>query len=308
MIAPRIPQYKAAGYVEGFEDKAQELFSRCFGGRKFDTEVWDWQFNSNPYFNRRVTTLWDEDTLIAMTALTPSFALVDGREVVSAVSGTTMARDDYRGVSIQLVSECGKQNRDIEFKYSFPNRQAFRIATKFYGHHYVGDVAFWTARPRRLPRDERVSKFELFTTEHGDLYRGVADAHSYMKRRDKDYLNWRFVQKPRAGYGLYEYADYGVSGYVVVNEYREGEESHLQIVDIVANSEEAFACLMQHAINLAYENGDDIVKLWLTSRAYKRTLEGMGFAYGMQPFRVTVWDRDIDLEDAYITMSDSDVF
>ena len=156
MRMPRIPQYEAKGYVDGFEEKAQELFRNCFGGREFNDKAWEWQFKNNPCLTKRVTTLWDNDILVALTALTPAYATVDGKQAICAVSGTTMARNDYRGVSIQLVLESGNQNTDIEFKYSFPNKQAFRIATQFYGHHYVGDIAFWTRVPQKIEVDKHI--------------------------------------------------------------------------------------------------------------------------------------------------------
>lgn len=308
MRLPRIPQYEAKGYVEGFETKAQELFSRCFGGRVFKQSCWDWQFNNNPVENRRITTLWDNDTLIALTALTPSYATLDGNKVLCAVSGTTMARDDYRGVSIQLVSECANQSKDIVFKYSFPNSQAFRIATQFYGHHYVGDIAFWTITPREFSKNESISRIDSFLNEHGELYKGLIYDHKFIKNRDTNYLNWRFVEKPDCGYEIYQYFDEQVLGYIVLNEYIEGNEKHLQIIDVVGLNNLVFCDLIKYAINIGYNRKVDVIKLWMTSKNYTNILSDIGFEYGRQPFRMTVWDRNIDLTDVYITMSDSDVF
>ena len=308
MRIPRIPQYEARAYVPGFEDKAQELFSKCFGGRVFDRETWNWQFNHNPCLNQRVTTLWDGEILVALTALTPSIAIIEGEEKICAVSGTTMARDDYRGVSIQLVKESGNQNEDIDFKYSFPNKQAFRIATKFYGHRYVGDIASWSLKPFSTTVDDHIKGLTAFDDRHGSLYKSQVDEHYFIKKRDADYLNWRFVKKPGNNYQLFEYFNDVVRGYIVINEYREGNESHLQVIDILADSETVFCELIKFAVNQGQNRGTDIVKLWMTSGKYHEILKTIGFEYGRQPFRMTVWDRDIDLKNAYLTMSDSDVF
>ena len=64
--------------------------------------------------------------------------------VKEAILNKKKARPEYLGVSIQLYKECANSNRDIEVIYGFPNKNSFPI-TKFIGHHYVGDICFWTA-------------------------------------------------------------------------------------------------------------------------------------------------------------------
>lgn len=305
MRIPRIPQYEAKGYVDGFESKAQELFASCFGGRLFDRETWDWQFNKNPVGNRRITTLWDNDILVALTALTPSFAYLDGVKVLSAVSGTTMARNDYRGVSIQLVQESANQNKDIEFKYSFPNKQAFRIATQFYGHHYVGDIAFWSTIPSNRTISHEIRKFDKFELRHEMLCHELINQHKYIKERTADYMNWRLVSKPHLDYEMYEIEN---KGYIVFDEYSDEGEKHFQIVDLISVDMQSFYNLCEFAINEAYKRKDDLIKIWMTSDIYTPVLHDLGFVYGLHPFKMTVWDRDIALNKSYITMIDSDVF
>ena len=82
----------------------------------------------------------------------------------------------------------------------------------------------------------------------------------------------------------------------------------MQIVDILADSDEVMRELLKFAINLSYEWNCSIVKLWLTAENYKRILEDSGFVYGDHPFAMTVWNQELDISKAYITMADSDIF
>lgn len=82
----------------------------------------------------------------------------------------------------------------------------------------------------------------------------------------------------------------------------------LQIIDIIADSEEVMEELLKYAINLAYDWNCPKVKLWLTSAHYQKLLEKNGFIYGEHPFAMTVWNQDLDISKSYITMMDSDIF
>ena len=123
--------------------------------------------------------------------------------------------------------------------------------------------------------------------------------------RDKDYLNWRFFQKPGLDYKCFEH---GKNGYIVVDTYQENGEKQLQIVDIIANSEEVFFDLVEFAVFLAYEWECNIVKLWSTSKLYYNVLKEAGFLYGQHPFPMTIWNDNINISESYITMADSDIF
>ena len=129
--------------------------------------------------------------------------------------------------------------------------------------------------------------------------------YDFIKIRDRDFLNWRFFGRPGFQYRGFEYEK---RGYLVADTYVENGTRQLQVVDILADSEEVMDALLKYAVNLAYEWDCSAVKLWLTSRWYKEILERNGFAYGEHPFAMVVWDQDLDISNSYITMGDSDIF
>ncbi len=141
----RVPQYEAGPYPKNRLDKVQTLFSQAFGGRTISEESLRWQMEGNPCLKERAVSLWENDTLVAYSALTPFRAILRGEEIIAAVSGTTMADENHPGSSVQLTETAAENNRDISFIFGFPNHNAFRIEAKYTKYRYVGDIAFWTA-------------------------------------------------------------------------------------------------------------------------------------------------------------------
>lgn len=301
----RLPQYEVGKYPKNQLEKIQMLFSQAFGGRTESLEMLQWQMEKNPCLQERATALWQGNTLVAYNALTPHPTFLRGKEVISAVSGTTMADEHFPGASLQLFTECAKQNQDIAIIIGFSNHNSYSITVKYLGHHYVGDVAFWTTEAKPIKTADKIREFFEFTDEYQEISRKLSKTHDFIKTREKNFLNWRFFQKPEFEYKGYEYQK---RGYIVVDTYTENNIKQLQIVDVIADSEEVMEELLKYAINLAYDWNCPYVKLWLTSMQYKKLLEKSGFIYGEHPFAMTVWDQDLDISNSYITMMDSDIF
>ena len=301
----RIPQYEAGGYPKDKTEKVQALFSKAFGGRTESIEMLRWQMEENPCLEERATSLWDGDVLVAYNALTPAPAFINGRGGIVAVSGTTMADEHYPGCSLQLFTECAKQNPDVDMVIGFPNHNSYGITVKYLGHHYVGDVAFWTAKAVPSDHSERIKEFSEFSAEYEEVSKALSKTHELIKSRQKDYLDWRFFRKPEFDYRGFEYEK---RGYIVVDVYVDNGQRQLQLVDIIADSDEVMSELLRFSVDLADKWGCRIVKLWLTSERYSGLLKENGFEYGEHPFAMTVWDRDIDISKSYITMADSDIF
>ena len=185
----RLPQYEVGGYPKDQPEKVQALFSQAFGGRHESLEMLQWQIERNPCRNNRATTLWDGGTLVAYNALTPGPAYLNGKEVVCAVSGTTMVDEHYPGASLQLLTECDRQNRDIGIIFGYPNRNSFGITVKHLKHHYVGDVAFWTAEPKKMEVSENIREFKSFPAEYEAIAKALSQTHELIKARKAEYLN-----------------------------------------------------------------------------------------------------------------------
>lgn len=301
----RLPQYEVGAYPKDKLEKVQALFSQAFGGRTVSFEMLKWQMENNPCLKERATTLWEGDTLVAYNALTPHPAFFHGKEVVSAVSGTTMADEHFPGCSLQLFTECAKQNEDVDIIIGFPNHHSYGITVKYLSHQYAGDIAFWTAKAQKMKVSDKIQEFRSFCSEYEMISRELSKTHEFIKTRRKDFMDWRFFQKPEYDYRGFEFKKHG---YIVVDTYTENEVKQLQIVDIIADSDDVMAELLRFAMNTAFNWECKKVKLWLTSQHFSHVLEQNGFTYGEHPFAMTVWDQKLDITKSYITMMDSDIF
>lgn len=307
----RIPLYEVKGYVKGMEEQARNLFSLAYGGREYTQDTWEWIFHNNPFSKENITSLWDGDKLVAMIALTPFLCIYNGQIGLGAQSGTLMARDEYRGVSIQVLTEYKERYPEFLISYGFPNRKAFRIATKFCDEQYIGDVDFWVAKPRICDVKYSFSRIDAFKDAHEDLQKEQLGNYSFARIRTKDYLTWRYLKQPGRNYLIYDVSDKGnLKGYIVLSNYCENGQKHLQIIDCVFDGLDTFNQILKYCLTKGVEAQCDIVKIWMTYHDYLPCLQEMGFTYGFRPFTMTLWNMTSHLAigDSYLTMGDSDVF
>lgn len=309
MMVNTMKQYCSRGYVDGCERQIAELFLLAYN-REFSLDDWKWRFKDNPCRSLCITTLWDDEKLIAHNALTPFYAYKNGERIISANSGTTMARPEYMGVSIQLFNDCKHMYHDIYMIYGFPNKNSFRITTKYLQHHMVGEICFWSKEiTDESIRDPSIHEIALFTQRHGCIYKKMIDRVEYIAERSVEYLNWRFIEKPNSGYKCFELIeDNVICGYIVLNTYRKRNQLQGQIVDIVATGSEQYLRLINFASSYFSKCGCTIVKTWAAFHELSDIYRSLGYSYGAHPFPMTLWDDSISIENAYITMADSDVF
>lgn len=301
----KVTQYQVGGYPKDQLEKVQTLFSQAFGGRTLSIETLHWQMEKNPCLKERATSLWQGETLVAYNALTPFWAILRGEEIVAAISGTSMGDENYPGTTVQIAMESDKKNKDIQMVIGFPNHNSFGITIRYLKDYYAGDIAFWTSKARKIDVPEIINEFFSFSEEYEVISRKLAQEHEFINIRKKDFLDWRFFQKPRIKYRAFEYEK---RGYIVVDIYVDNGTRQLQVVDILVDSEEVMDVLLKYAINLSYKWDCEEVKLWLTSKRYTKVLKQNGFTYGNHPFAMTIRNQMLDIHNSYITMADSDVF
>ena len=304
-----IKDYSVTGFRDRDFTEISRLFSIAFNGRELNEELWKWRVLKNPVNKVFIVNAWDGSKLIGHTMLSPTFAYYNGKRVLTACSGTTMAHPDYPGMFVRLSEACSRMYPEIELIFGFPNKNSFRISTKYLKHRHIGDICFWTKEPERLNYCSSVVGITGFTDEHELLTMHEVQKHIFIIERSKAYLNWRLAGVNGRSYSLYEYRDEaGVHGYMALNEYSEDGARHGQIIDILAEDDRIFCRMIRSAESLFAEKGCSLMKLWMTSGKYHTLLSEMNFMYGRNPFHMVVWDRDADLAEMYVTMASSDVF
>jgi hypothetical protein len=300
----------ATGYIAGMEEKIYELFWKAYLGRRFNHSVWEWQVIRNPCIKACMVNLWKGNELIAHENYNAFHIILNGSRIVAAAAGTMMVDPNYPGLSIMLKAKCKEFYRDkLAFTYGFPNSNSFPVVRAL-KHNHVGDIPFWVKEPRTEAVIHKCKQIQSFSKTHGQLMSCHIGMHKFMKERNDDYLNWRFIEKPHNNYECYDYTDAGaLSGYIVLNTYtNESGEKDAQIIYIIPSDEYVFSDLICFAEAFAIKNDCSRLKLWMTSKDYIKRLIKLGFYEDKQVFHMTSTCSGLALDNMYVTMSDSDVF
>lgn len=301
------------------------LFRQSYG-RDMGQDYWSWRFQHNPSGPGIIYLAWDGDTLAAHYAVTPVRFQVGGRELMTALSGTTMTHPDYRGrrlfpilaqTTYDFMAESG-----MALVWGFPNLFSHRGLIRDLDWVDVQEVP--TLRLPLVPGFELaggstgVVELSGFDARFDDLWHRVRDGYPVIARRDGEQLQWRYVHNPGAGYTILALPDGDqVLGYAVLKRFY----TEMQVVDILVARDgrgaETGVRLIARAIEIAQENSALSIALWLNvTHPLHHALEKLGFRHGepITYFCGRVLTPDPAAPDLYdfrcwhLTMGDSDVF
>jgi GNAT superfamily N-acetyltransferase len=163
----------------------------------------------------------------------------------------------------------------------------------------------------------RLREIRVFDKEFEDFWKEVSRGYSMIIVRDQDYLNWRFVERPAAGYRVFKCERNGkVIGYVTLTSKSSGVHRLGYIVDLLcpANDTAVFERLVSFAINFfKTEHADLIVCLVTKHGAYSQLLKQLGFFHVSSAKVVGEAYNSLVLREVrrngsrwYLTLSDTD--
>lgn len=312
-------------YTPGDEQAILALFHHSYG-RDLGEKYWAWRFQHNPSGPGLIYLAWDGDTLAAHYAVTPTRFRVAGRDVMAALSGTTMTHPGYRG--LKLFPILARATYDtmaasgMVMVWGFPNLFSHR--------GLVRDLQWVDVQQVPALRLPLVPGFRLgggpvgvvelaaFDERFDDLWRRVCDDVPVTAVRDRQQLQWRYVQNPGGGYRILACPDGdGVAGYAVLKRFY----AEMQVVDLLVARDdrgiEAGVRLLARAAEIAIENSALSIALWLNvTHPLHHALEKLGFRHGepVTYFCVRVLRQDpaqaalYNFRAWHLTMGDSDVF
>ncbi len=309
-------KYEITGYRENDEYAIAELYKKAFDGRILDIDMWRMVHKTNPAKGYCMASMWDGNRLIAHTELFTAKAYLNHKLILSGTSGDTMADNAYPGAGVAVYRWIDQKYDDI-FKIGFPNENSFPVVTRVLKHNHIGDIDFWWKAEKSL--DDMPENRNSFLTQEMSQPSEAFDFDEFCKSfrysllRDRDFIIWRFINRKAKQYHYFECTKNNhIVGYMVCNIFiveTEGrQERHGQIDDIAALSKDAFVALIRHAEAFFKKEHVCILKLWCTKPEFIECLELLGYSYGLRPFHVELWNQKLKLEEAYLTMADSDIF
>jgi predicted acetyltransferase len=308
----------------GDEKAIERLFELSYE-RRLPEGVWRWRFKDNPSSSSLIQLAWHGDKLVGHYAVTETVLEIQGHEVRTGLSGTTMTHPDYRGKGIFNVLATDTYARMIEsgmiMVWGFPNALSHEGFMKGLGWKDIYEVPMFRIDSSSIaqlcdgPDNDSVEEVEDFDSRFDDLWQKVKNGYPVISKRDSRYLRWRYLKNPDGHYRIITFSDKGnLKGYAVFKRYRD----ELQVVDllIAKNDIEIGESLMQFIITHAVASDARSISLWLNvTHPFHYALEKKGFRpegpvtyFGGLDIMSRFDSSLYDFRGWYFTMGDSDVF
>lgn len=313
-------------YKEGDEHKIVELFRMVFN-QEMTLEHWYWRFTKNPAGNYLIKLMWDQDILIGHYAVSPIMVKVNGTEVLTAHSLTTMTHPDYGGrgifkaLSLALYKEL-EEDRGCKAIWGFPNNNSHGGFIKSLGWSNIAVIHTMGIKVSSIQHKEtqyEVSPFDRFD-EMLDNY-----VSSYENQtpgavgicKSLAYLNWRYVDKPDVEYRKFQIKEGNtIKGIIITKIYPSTVLNHFDlnivecILDDYNNLKESISFILA-----SYQLPFERVTIWKNLFDDNHlVLERIGFVpvlpqtYFAARIHSTMPDDFKNYNNWNISMGDSDVY
>lgn len=245
-------------YKTGDEHQILKLFETVFR-QKLSLENWQWRFRDNPAGKHFIKLMWEGDKLIGHYAVSPVYMNIEGEEVFTALSLTTMTHPDYggRGVFKQLSSAM-YQYLESKFQckaiWGFPNNNSHYGFVKRLGWtnlsvlHTLG-LKSQNIKPKGLTFT--VNTISSFNNHHqAFISKKISKFAKIYIIKNKNYLNWRFIKKPNTSYTCYEFRTNSSQAIFVIKPYPLPNQNKydLNIIDLYMDNYEDIHDYILHIV------------------------------------------------------------
>lgn len=317
-----MPEFRQ--FNPGDEKAIERLFELSYQ-RRLPEGIWQWRFKDNPCNSSWIQLAWHKDMLVGHYAVIETILQIDGIEVRTGLSGTTMTHPDHRRKGLFSVLARDTYARMMESGvvtvWGFPNAVSHRGFVRILGWKDIYEVPVFRIDSSNMGRlfdatdNDSIEEVEDFDSRFDDLWQKVKNGYSVISKRDSRYLRWRYLRNPGVHYRIITFSDKGnLKGYAVFNRY----QGTIQVVDILTVQDvEVGIQLVASVARIAKREAATSVGLWLSvSYPLHHALERVGFrnsepityfgALVLQP--APSLPVIYDFHQWYLTMGDSDVF
>jgi len=297
-------------------------------------EYIEWEYFNGPWGPADTTIADDNGKIVGQYSTLPYEAFYFGDKLKASLSFDTGTHPDYRrqGIFRTLGAHHfeNQGKRGIHFSTGFPNENFWPGGKKFNWHGlcaiplYVND----NISNLELKKESKYNIIEIkkFDDEFNGFSENFKHDISIYLNRTKDYLNWRFVDKPslkdpKHQYVYFKYKIYDKKGelvsYIVTKKYREDNVVKLHLVDFLGhNDRNLYQTYLNFIIKKAKDEKINFFSLFLNRyHPLSKFLKNYGFKYDnlnrvyIVRTNNDILDKDILFEEKnhFFTMGDSDV-
>jgi GNAT superfamily N-acetyltransferase len=320
---------------------------------KLDPRFWRWQIRENPDGTAWIHLAEDGNKIVGHLADLPKRFSVQGKIVLGTLTHDMMVHPDYRRRGISTATAEYAIHRVEREKGMFMTAYSIReesfnsliktgwkavlklpvlvFPIRFHGimNRYlrfqpmsllIGGMAkfFYLLLLGRRKKEKmggveikRVHKldeqFDLFWEKAISLYR-------IMGVRDRNYMNWRYLQHPTRSYAIYgAFQKEEMKGYIVLRKVELLNFNSAVIVDLLALDDEILHELVEKGIEHSRQEGTDLLGFMVPKpHPYYQSLRREGFLPSLKTFHFLVyshWKEEslFDPKGWYITWGDTDV-
>lgn len=270
------------------------LAKKAYGkGELMDTNYFDWQYRKNPQGKAILITAKDENAnhaIVGVNAFLPMDLMINQKLMPCLLSCNSIVDPDYRkrGIFTKIISQLPEifVGKKIACIYGIPNSNSFKIFTK--------NQFLEIAKLQLLGRPIRLSNYfnqplttilkpfdffwkikkninsdveslnEKFGDEFDELIKKVSTTIPVIHFRNKEYLQWRYIEHPTRNYQVYVLRNNsGLIGYIITREMETNRKKIGVIVDFLVdntqNQEKNFQKLLFTALKNFWENNIAVV-------------------------------------------------
>ena len=325
--------------------------------KKRDLGYWDWKYYRNPAGAHATVVALKGSNIVALIGAIPVKLKVNSTILITSQTTDVVISPAYRDLATFMKlaqifqKECLKS--ELRVNYGFSNRASHLLSLNFLNFKEIGPIFNMTKviNPASYLRQKlkttivadaighttkyfikmrnakrgtvsdcfKVREIRRFDDRFDRFWEREAENHEIAVIRDRQYLNWRYVENPMPYkiFGIEE--NETIKGFIVLGAYREEEVARGRIVDIMveAGREDLIQLLITKSIGFFCDQNMDIVVCWMVEHSpIFKILKKYGFFKRKTPHHLIARSDTIGpnieklfhLKNWYMTMGDSDYF
>ena len=320
---------------------------------KLDPRFWQWEFMGGPDGKAFLYIVEDQKKIIGHFADIPRRFSVQGEVVLGTLSLDLMVHPDYwrKGI-FSAMGKYGAEKVKQEngrFLIAFPIRsetilglrkigwkEVAKLPVLVYPIRFKGILSRYVHFPplgllmggiarffyfflyglkmRKKPGGIEIDQVGSLDEPFDDFWQKASVLYPMMGIRNRDYLNWRFLQHPTRNYVIYRAKKSGeMRGYIVLRNVDLLKFNSAVIVDLLALDEEALLALVEKGIQHSRQERADLLGFMVPQdHLYYKLLRRKGFLPSLKTFLFMIYshaDQSILLSPGkwYVNWGDTDV-
>lgn len=308
-------------YEKNDEKSIIDLFEKSFN-KELDYKEWKWNYDENICEDKYIKLMWDSDLLAGHYAMLPTKMKIYDDYYTTGLSMTTMTCPEYKkqGIFVKLAQALYEDNYNkIPIIYGFPNNNSLHGFVKYLGWSHALDIVMYSCDSYYVDSkdgDMNIKVVSELDERVDDLFKNIESKYNIIVPRNKKYLHWRYKSNPKHKYYYMVYEkNNNYLGYCIYKIFEDQDNKACDLVDILAINNSTYEKLLISLINLMNSKSIKNVNAWFTNKDKLDIANNIGFKatdvithFGFKLNCDFINLKDIDFDNWYITMGDSDVF